>query len=86
MAIAPKKWNLGVADEAWKVMICARDLKAADEALEVLRMVLTNLDLSPKGQDALIRQMSGDQIMDAMVAYRDGCIDSVAAGIKANSQ
>ena len=65
----PKVWNAGVADEAWKVIICARDACDTEDLILTLCMILTHAggDTAKGLRD--IRAMSGDDIMDALLAY-----------------
>jgi hypothetical protein len=76
-----KHWKPGHADEVWKVLICARDANQADELLGRLVGILTYAGSDvDKGLNA-IRAMSGREIIDAIVAYRDSNYDSVKSAL-----
>ncbi len=78
----PKKWKAGIADEAWKVMICARDASHAEEALQQLVYILTDAGSDAARGHALLRQMTGEQIVQGLLNYRQKSIDSVRRALK----
>ena len=71
-----KRWHTGKADEAWKVMICARDAQMAIDAMNMLYLVLGH------ATEAELRKMSGDQIVSQMKAFIDSQQESVRMGLK----
>lgn len=63
----PKKWKDGMADEAWKVMICARDANRAEDIASHLAYILTDLGhASFEQQIEAISAFSGEQIATAL--------------------
>jgi len=76
-----KQWKPGKADDVWKVMICARDAAQTDELLSSLTYILTDAGSdTQRGLDA-IRQMTGAQIIDGLLAYKNVSYQSVAAAV-----
>ena len=71
-----KNWKPGVADEIWKIMICARDAERADDVIGGITYILGVT------QEEL-RQMTGAQILDGLLAYKRSAYDSVEAGLLA---
>lgn len=71
-----------MADESWKVIICARDAERADEALSFLSYVLTDAgsDL-PSGLEK-IRAMSGQEIIEGLQKFKSVAHQSVAMALK----
>jgi len=84
VTVEPKKWAAGVADEAWKVTICALDANRASEVISALVSILTNAGSTDRGIEA-VRAMSGSQIMDALIDYQSKAIKSVEAAIRKGS-
>lgn len=81
-AVEIKIWNAGKADEAWKVMICARDaMRAEDIALGLHSILLGGSKEFPAALDDLSR-MSGKQIADGLRAYHQCAINSVVNGLE----
>ena len=77
-----KKFAAGVADEAWKVTICANDARIASEVLSRLSYILTDAgNRKDLGLDE-IRKMSGEDIINGLVAYQKSAIDSVENALK----
>jgi hypothetical protein len=64
-----KHWHPGTADEAWKVMICAQEAQNAKNALSSLHMMLTDVPGNPDAANEALRNMTGKQIVDGMLAY-----------------
>ena len=78
----PRKWSAGVADEVWKVVICARDVQRAEDLLSGLAYILDNPGAAGvDGYADVIRRFSGAQIADALIAYREAALQSVANGL-----
>lgn len=65
----PKAWKAGTADEAWKVIICARDAYDTELILSALVYLLTNAGSDTRSGLAEIRAMSGDDIVTALLAH-----------------
>jgi hypothetical protein len=59
-----KLWKVGVADQHWKRVVCLHDITRAEAALDFLAYVLTD------SVDDL-RLMTGAQIVDGLLHYRD---------------
>lgn len=78
----PKEWKPGKADEVWKVMICARDASSADQLIASLVYLLTDAGTDEDRGIDLIRSMSGDQIIDAILAYKQKSYQSVKNAMK----
>jgi hypothetical protein len=77
----PKTWKAGRADEAWKVLICARDHEKTENTLSYLVYILTDAGNDKKrGLDA-IREMTGSQIINALEAHQETCTASIAAAL-----
>lgn len=80
-----KFWQAGVADETWKVIVCARDIKQVDDTIAFIGSILFG-----HGDHAAIfeelRAMNGAAIVDALLAYRASAADSVSAAITKNRE
>ena len=77
-------WKAGTADEAWKVVICARDVKNTETALVHIASVLGKAG-SPKTIEQradCLRGLTGDQIADALVDFHRSRLQSVENAIK----
>ena len=75
----PKTWADGTADNPWKIMICARDQISIDQCLSTLVYRLTDAGSNAaEGHDKL-REMSGRQIVDALIKQSNGCVAAIAA-------
>ena len=79
----PKIWTPGTADEAWKVIISANNHRRASETLATMVSILSGARRIEDGLDE-ISKMSGDDIVKAMVKYRDDSIADVERGLKNN--
>ena len=77
-----KKWHPGKADEAWKVMICARDAQQATDALRLMHTVLTEVPGNPDAANDALRQMTGKQIVDGLLAFIASNHESVNMAIR----
>lgn len=77
-----KTWKPGVADEPWKVLICARDAERADECLSFLVYVLTNAGSDTESGLAEIREKSAADIIDGLKAFKKSAYDSVAKALR----
>lgn len=78
----PVRWKAGNADEVWKLMICARDASRAEDLIRGVASILDNpgsCDVE-KAADVL-RRFTGDQIADALVAYRNSMMMSVMKAV-----
>ena len=82
--VKPKKWTAGCADELWKVAITVRDMQSADQAINWLASTLTMFPNDNIAALDLIKQMSGKQIVEAIIAYRVGLEKALQAGWEAN--
>lgn len=76
-----KQWQAGVADEAWKVIICAREAEDVEQALSFLGYVLTSARNWEEAA-AVLRQMTGAEIVDGVLAYRERAKQSVENALK----
>ena len=75
----PKSWKSGVADEAWKVMICAKDAMRAKDLIQGVAYILDNPGHGDIRKYAdVLRKFSGDQIADALLDYHFKAFVSVA--------
>jgi hypothetical protein len=75
-----KVWNVGNADEVWKLFICARDSKRAEDLITGVAAILDNPgNVSVEKSADVLRQFSGDQIADALLKYRQVSMQSVFA-------
>lgn len=82
----PKQWKAGTADEVWKVMVCARDAYYAEQTIGHLVYVLTGAGNDIKKGVELIKQMTGEQIINALYAYEKSSYDSVAKAIRKSKE
>ncbi len=76
----PKKWKAGVADEAYKVLICGRDL----HELNVMTERLCNLLTRQREQSTAlseISKMSGKQIVEAIEEKRAVLAKTIENGL-----
>jgi len=71
-----KRWCAGVADEAWKVAICARDAAEAGNLLASLASLLVD------GNVDALKQMSGREIVDGLIARQKASMESIENGLK----
>lgn len=75
-----KEWKAGIADEAWKVVVCARDMKQTEDALRHIAAVLCGTGLAGttfeqqadtlRGRTGSPRQRVGNRTVE------DGKLDS----------
>ena len=65
----PRQWKPGTSDEAWKVIICARDAYDTEQLLSSLTYILTDAGSDTERGLATIRNMTGDQIVTALLAH-----------------
>jgi flagellin-specific chaperone FliS len=79
-----KKWKLGVADEAWKIHICSRDVARAEDLVSGLSYILAS-DLGGEFDQKLsvIAKFSGEQIAKALRDYREDGLAGIAKGLSA---
>ena len=83
----PIKWHPGVADEVWKVCICANDMHRAKEAIAFVAIVLSGPLCDDHSEDnylKIISSFSGEQIAQALINYKNQSLKSVELGIKKN--
>ena len=73
-----KKWEAGVADEAWKVMVCANEYESVKRAIDTLVYTLTEAGLSTDNRLATIEKMSGAEIVRGMKQRQQSCLQSIA--------
>ena len=79
----PVKWKAGMADEAWKVMICARDAMRATDLIQGVAYILDNPGQCDVVENAkILRRFSGEQIADALLDYRKSAMESVDRGMR----
>ena len=83
MTDKPTKWSTGIADKAWKIMICAREEARAVDLIQGVAAILDNpghcsVELSAD----VLRRFSGDQIADALLDYRRKSHAAVIKGIE----
>jgi hypothetical protein len=76
-----KQFKPGLADEAWKVMICARDEEKAQNTLHFLCSVLTDCGSDYAKGRLEISAMSGADIIEAVECYAAVARKSVALAI-----
>jgi hypothetical protein len=76
----PKHWKSGVADEVWKVMIAARDAQRAKDMIGYLCYALTDAGNDATSGIAKIRQMTGDDIMTALLQMHEKSAKAVGPG------
>lgn len=79
--IEPKQWNAGVADEAWKVLVCGRDLHLLTEMRDRLCCLLSGKVATAEAL-ADVAQMSGAQIVEAIERKRVSLEQTINNGIK----
>ena len=80
---APKVWNPGVADEPYKMLVCAGDYTRARDIKSWLVSVSTDAGSDYKAGEKQLRQFSGNQIVDAILAYERSALESIEAGLAA---
>lgn len=78
----PKLWKAGIADEAWKVIICARDAYDTEQLISALIYVLTSAGSNANLGLAEIRKMSGDDIVSALLAHVETSRKSVERALR----
>lgn len=72
-----KRWIPGCADDAWKVLVCAKDAHWAGETLSQLVYIMTDAGADKDAGLSRLRGMSGAEIVDGLIAYQKSCEDSV---------
>lgn len=73
-----KTWKAGTADEAWHVIVCARDASRATDLLQGLGYILLDVGFASDDQIAAgLSELSGKQIADGLLAYRESNIQAV---------
>ena len=77
-----KRWQAGVADEAWKVMVCANDAATASRTLSALGYILTNAGDDIEAVKRALAAMSGAQIVAQLVAYQASAEQSVRTALQ----
>lgn len=78
-----KTWKAGHADEIWKLMICARDYQYVEETFNSLVYILLNAEHHPGNCEHnlnMLRAMSGNDIVEGLLAYGETCYQSVKNG------
>lgn len=79
---APVKWKAGIADQVWKVLICARDTQKAKDLLQGLAYVLAGSGLRSEEECAkIIAGYSGEEIAAAIFDYHNSNLLSVERGL-----
>jgi len=61
-----KQWKAGVVDERWKEVVVKAEKTMAQQALNTLLYILTDT-----GSMDELTAMSGKQIVNGIIAYRD---------------
>lgn len=79
--VKAKQWLPGKADAVWKVIICAHEASQTDDVLNYLSYILTDAGGDKERGLETIRQMSGEQIIGGLLAYRDTSYQSVAMAL-----
>ena len=82
----PKKWQAGRADTVTKVIICARDMHLDENCLAHMIYVLTDAGNDRELGLRLIRNLSGAQIVDGLLAHIASCRQSVEAGLRTGGE
>lgn len=80
-SVQPKKWKAGIADETWKVIICARDLQRVDDLLSGLSYFLTTAGGNTEKGIAQVRGFTGAEIIDALEAHKRTSALTVASAL-----
>lgn len=76
-----KKWDAGIADEVWKVAICGRDIQEVRNLLRILSYYLTSAGSDIDAGLALVRKMTGDEIVGALEAHMRTSLSSVESAL-----
>lgn len=76
-----KVWKPGCADEVWKVLVCAQEVRLASETISGLCYILTAAGSDEAAALAKIKGMSGAQIVDALKAFRETARKSVETAL-----
>lgn len=77
-----KQWKTGVADNAWKVAISARDAARAEDIAGYLTYIMTSLvNVGFEQQLAAIAGFSGEQIAKALFDQREQAMLAIEAGL-----
>lgn len=87
--MADRKPAGGGADEAWKVLVCAREYQMAESARSTLTYVLAAGapgNMTAQEQLDFIAGFSGRQIADALAAYLGRRLRSIEMGLGAAAQ
>lgn len=77
-----KLWKDGVADETWKIIICAENVRTAESALSALTYILADSSSGHEASLNSLRAMSGKEIVDGLLAYRSSAYRSVEKALK----
>ena len=81
-----KTYKAGVADEVWKVLIAARDHTRASDLLREVSHIVAGPTTSTDEAATALRGFTGDQIVGALLAYRENAFQMIANGLKAGAQ
>lgn len=73
-------WKAGITDEVWKVLICARDISAAKDALSLIAYICG--EGNDAAQIVTLRSMTGEQIVDAVQAFILSNTVSIERGLR----
>lgn len=65
-----KQWNVGTADEDWKVDICNTDIAHANSSINRIEYIL----------GAPVENFTGDEIKKAVLDYISSCRKSIERG------
>lgn len=77
-----KEWKTGRADEAWKIAICSRDLVDIETAiLKLCDVVVKDPKNDFDSRVEALMSLTSTQILDAVLGYRESCIESIANAI-----
>lgn len=76
-----KKWAAGIADEPWKIMLCARDAAMASETIGRLIYILTDAASDRDKGVEILRGLTGKEIIDGLIAYQGSAAKSVQSAL-----
>lgn len=77
-----KLWKAGTADEPWKIIVCAHDIYRVEDIINGLTYILTDAGGDREKGMSILKEMSGKDIIEGLLAHRESTRKSVENGLK----
>ena len=79
--MSAKQWTPGKADEAWKVLVCGKELQTLNDMEANLMNLLADYAKGTLGMREDIANMTGSEILDAIEAKREVLRKTIENGL-----